>query len=336
MVSDQIPEGPHPVAGMPARNASGRPKGMHARRNPRIVIVVVFLVLLVSCSASGEGTAPPDATPDSPTTDAPPATDATTTTQSAPPPEPPEVGDCWSALTDEEIDAIAFAGEEVDCNEPHGSVTVAVVDVDPDLESDLDGVDPDDDTVELVQSAGQVCTSEWNDVIEETDFDTEALLVSRARRATTLGFSFWLPTDDEWDAGARWVRCDLQAYDFTFDLDLDGLNALSDNPVPTELVLCLADEPGRPIPADCQSPEAQYQAIAEFQITNEAAPDDQAAYDALIDRLALSCAQLTVEAVGPVLERQYRVFAVEDFELSIGEFTCATKVTPPVTDPLGT
>lgn len=335
---------------------------MRASRLRRLLILLVSGVLVAGCTASGEGAAPsttdaptstenqdpgPDGEPtttttgDEPSSTTEPDGGSTTTTGDPAPTEPPAVGTCWTPTSEEEIQQISFVGEEVDCGEPHGGITVGVEqvdgpsseDIDPDV---LDGDPSDPDISDAVQRVGSTgCRDSWIAAEAEATFDPGSALVVSAMRATKLGRTFWLPTGDEWSAGARWIRCDLQTTDGS-EFETPDLAAIGDG-VPADLVLCLDRTSGRGREVACDTPAATWQAIASFQIPGSAAPEDAAAYrELLTTTLPPVCADLTEVAVGDPGQRAYRIFAEPDFTLSDGQFTCAARVQGPVDRPLGT
>ncbi len=315
-----------------------------------VVLLAVVGLATVGCSAEGPELSAP--TPASTTTepDPTPTTDGattttttedagTTTTEPGGEPVEPTVGECWAAVTGDDIEQVSFAGEPVRCSEPHGGVTVGVgdassYDLTPEL---LDGDPTDPDVLGPVQEAGSTeCLDAWNEVLVQWELDTGPIAVSTAQRATNLTRTFWLPTGDEWEAGARWVRCDLQTVDGT-EFETADLDAIGTDGVPADLVQCLGNRGGTGEPVPCDSPDARWQAIATFRLPADVVPEDAADYRALLERaLPLVCAQLTTVAVGDVGKRPYRIFAEPDFDLADGEFTCAAGVRGPVDEPLGT
>ncbi|QXC59532.1 septum formation family protein [Aquihabitans sp. G128] len=319
----------------------------------RLLLAAALSLAVVACSASGERSGTTLPKPSSPSTTAAPGRTTTTggkdTTTTTTEPrdddgvEPVAVGTCWAPSTPEELREVSQQADEVDCDEPHGSITVATGTIPDDLAAKLsakvlDGNPDDSSTYEPVQAAGSaVCTGEWKRVEKRSNFDPKSTYASSVRRATKLVRTFWLPTGDQWDAGARWVQCDLQTADGTeFELDLDGLSQLATRNVPADLVLCLTDDAGDGTPVPCDSSLARWQATTVLQVAADQLPKDQAGYEAVQLKGVPVCGQLTKRAVGDVGQRFYKLFADSSVELFDGSFTCAVSVKPPVTKPLGT
>lgn len=270
--------------------------------------------------------------------------DETTTTEDEEPPEPtrvPAIGDCWEATDADQLSEVSFTGERVDCAEPHGGVTIEVRNLREGAETlspeilDADPLD-DADAYAAIQDAGtEGCTDAWDTATKRLRFTAGVSGATETTRVTKLERTFWLPTGDDWEAGARWIRCDLQTVDGS-TFQTDDLTAIGARGVPADLVLCLSDDGEYGEPISCDSDGELWQGIATFQVPAEVLPTDQAAYDRLLGTtLAAVCGQVTAKAVGPVGQRAFRAFGETDVELADGSFLCAAGVQGPVTEPLG-
>jgi len=323
----------------------------------RLVLALVATLTLVTgaCSASGSGDAAPKVDVGGASTTAPKTTTTragggggggggTTTTTTDGGEEPvaaPKVGTCWTPVSGDDLDAVSFKGEEVGCSSPHGGATVGVVtlsatqakDITPKL---LDGDPSDPDVSGPIQSvASDACDPSWSPLLAKLALDPGTTIISNATRGTKLHRTFWLPTGDQWKAGARWLRCDLQTSDgSTFTSPLTGLTATK---VPADLVPCLAKSIGTGKATPCSSGAATWQVMATFQIKGSAGPDHTAAYRELLEKtLPPLCQGLTTQAAGDVGKRVFRIFTQSGYGDSTGAFTCAVRVTGPVSKPFGT
>ncbi|CAN5580560.1 hypothetical protein BH10ACT1_BH10ACT1_41170 [soil metagenome] len=322
-----------------------------AFRRPLLALVAVLALTAAACSASGGGE---DA---SPTTTAPKTTTTsdgggggggggggTTSTTEGTDGEPakaPRVGDCWTPVFGDELDAVSFAGDPADCDEEHGGVTVGVIDLTAAQAKDitpklLDGDPSDPDVSGPIQSvASEACAPSWTAILEPLALDPGNSIILEATRATKLHRTFWLPTGDQWEAGSRWLRCDLQTSNGTsFTSPLD---ALQKDEIPADLVPCLAKSIGTGKGTLCTSKAATWQVMATFAIKGAAGPQDTAAYRTLLEKtLPPLCQLLTIQAAGDVGNRVFRIFTQSGYGDSTGDFTCAVRVTGPVTEPFGT
>jgi len=107
--------------------------------------------------------------------------------------EVPELGAC-RVLTPEDVAAPSNATRTVDCAEEHTAETFAVGTLPDDLH------DEDYDSPELGRFAYETCGSAF-----ETFLGADESLAMR----TVVSWAWFRPSEDAWDAGARWYRCDV-------------------------------------------------------------------------------------------------------------------------------
>lgn len=107
--------------------------------------------------------------------------------------EPPDVGAC-RVLTPDDVESPSNAGATVDCTEPHTAETYAV----GELPDSFDDADYDDE--ELGGWAYETCSEAFAEFL-----GADESLVMR----TIMSWAWFRPSEDAWDSGARWYRCDL-------------------------------------------------------------------------------------------------------------------------------
>lgn len=107
--------------------------------------------------------------------------------------EPPTLGAC-RMLTPEDVAEPADTTEPVDCEEPHTAETYAV----GQLPGSFDEAEYDDE--ELGAWAYRTCAKAYMDFL-----GADESLVMR----TIMSWAWFRPTEDAWDQGARWYRCDV-------------------------------------------------------------------------------------------------------------------------------
>ncbi|GAB2458902.1 hypothetical protein GCM10027062_43470 [Nocardioides hungaricus] len=107
--------------------------------------------------------------------------------------EPPALGAC-RALTPEDVAEPANTSATVDCSEPHTAETYAV--------GDLPGTfaDAEYDDARLGAWAYSTCSEAFMAFL-----GADESLVMR----TIVSWAWFRPTEDAWDEGARWYRCDV-------------------------------------------------------------------------------------------------------------------------------
>jgi len=185
------------------------------------LIVVAVLLTATACSSEpDEGSAPePSASSTSPQDSGSPSPSAT-----APAFTEPEKGECRN-LSAEDVPPRSNDTEPVDCSRRHTALTFLV------------GTYParfERLTRQARVFASHRCGKAWRDAIgiEPTDLPL-----------TVLSFGFFSPTEKEWNAGARFFRCDLLAYDDTDLIALPGKGRLPllAGTVPDALARCITD-----------------------------------------------------------------------------------------------
>ena len=107
--------------------------------------------------------------------------------------EAPDLGACRD-LSVEDLSAPSNATRVVECTEPHTAMTFAVGSLPDGLEDA--GYDAD----ELGQFAFQTCTKEFVKLLGADE--------SLAMRSV-LTWVWFRPSEEAWDQGARWYRCDV-------------------------------------------------------------------------------------------------------------------------------
>jgi hypothetical protein len=105
----------------------------------------------------------------------------------------PGLGEC-RALTPADVEKPANDTDPVPCSEAHTAETYAV----GDLPDEFDDADYDDRGVGAW--AYEKCTTGFRDFL-----GADESLVMR----TVLSWAWFRPSEDAWDAGARWYRCDV-------------------------------------------------------------------------------------------------------------------------------
>jgi hypothetical protein len=144
-----------------------------------LLVVTSAVLVLGACSAGGTPTG--DLTPD--------ATTAQRETQSG----RPSVGDCWQ----EDDYATArmweswLGADPIDCQGPHNTITMAVVDLPADMKL-ATGTQTDDERREL----NGLCVPPYQ-------------VVMSADPQARLGMSYYQPSPEQVASGQRWVRCDI-------------------------------------------------------------------------------------------------------------------------------
>lgn len=107
--------------------------------------------------------------------------------------QPPTLGAC-RVLAPEDVAKRSNATEPVDCAGPHTAETYAV----GQLPGTFDDVDYDDE--ELGSWAYETCSKAFMDFL-----GADESMVMR----TIVSWAWFRPTQDAWDDGARWYRCDV-------------------------------------------------------------------------------------------------------------------------------
>ncbi len=165
-------------------------------------LVGIGALALAGCTMRGVRGLSPTTTP-APTTST--TTVAPTTTSTLPPttttvpPYPvPKVGECRGPVTADVLVAPTDPRLPGDCNEPHGSETVAVLELPAAItEYPADGL-PAEVRAGLVVQCQQAVDA----------YVGSAPKGATGRVASRLVEAWYLPAASEWALGARWVRCD--------------------------------------------------------------------------------------------------------------------------------
>lgn len=107
--------------------------------------------------------------------------------------EAPELGAC-RVLTPEDVAKPSNATRTVDCAQKHTAQTYAVGQLPDDLE------DADYDDKALGEFAYRTCSAKFQEFL-----GADESLVMR----TVVSWAWFRPSEDAWDEGARWYRCDV-------------------------------------------------------------------------------------------------------------------------------
>ena len=176
------------------------------RRLSPIAAVVVLALVAVGCSnlrgirGTATTTAPTTTTSSTTTIAATTAPLATTTTAALPYPVP-ALGTCRGVVADGTLEALVDARPPVSCGSPHGGETVAV------LLSALVAIEEypatrADVPEGLAERAAGECQIAFDGYVSLPP------LGARGRASSRLAAAWFGPPPEDWDVGARWVRCD--------------------------------------------------------------------------------------------------------------------------------
>ena len=208
-----------------------RPLARPSVRGLFFLVLPVLLVALSACSPGSSGAAGSGSgsTSGGPTT---PRHQKATTPQPDPDP-PPQAGICRD-LTYGAIGHYSDDTKPTRCSRPHTAYTFAVEQLPKDVA--FDGVDIGNDSVQ--EEASLLCRKEFPAYLGG-DASTRAL--------SRLSVTYFLPSQQQFDLGARWVRCDViavQSSKVLADLPdpVKGFND-SDNAL-ADYGLCSQGEPG--------------------------------------------------------------------------------------------
>jgi hypothetical protein len=189
-----------------------------------------ILVLVAGCTPAPKESASSDQTTS--TTSG----ETTKKTPSLPPsalPPAPEADTCRE-LRFVDIGRYSNATPTTSCARRHTGLTFAVTRLSPDIA--FDGVRIKNDAIQ--QQAGEAC---------RTAFEAYVGGDAATRALVRLTATYFLPTQDAYDAGARWVRCDiiaLQAERILADLPMELEGFLDDDAAVAAYGLCSTGEPG--------------------------------------------------------------------------------------------
>jgi hypothetical protein len=118
-------------------------------------------------------------------------------------------GRCWSATYEEVSVWESWLGEDyVPCSEEHTTYTFATEDLPDELVDQIESAGSDAATLAIQDDIDEA-------VAEICDPAFTALFPSLTDRQILLTWFSFLPSDAEWEEGARWVRCDVAVYALT-------------------------------------------------------------------------------------------------------------------------
>ncbi|MDQ3485237.1 MAG: septum formation family protein [Actinomycetota bacterium] len=186
-----------------------------------------ILVLVAGCIPS-----PKQAASDDPTT----ATTSVEPTKKKPPPPPPPAPEAETCreLKFGDIGRYSNATPITDCAKRHTGFTFEVTMLSPDIA--FDGVQIKNDAIQ--QEAGRFCRKAFEDYV-----GGDAATRARVRLTVT----YFVPNQNAYDAGARWVRCDiiaLQAERILAELPEELKGLLDDDAAIDDYGLCSRGDPG--------------------------------------------------------------------------------------------
>ena len=140
----------------------------------------------------------------------------------------PEVGQCRQEQA-ADIPPSTNETPTVPCNQPHTAYTAAVLHLPA-------------ETSYAGSAVGHLVSARCTKALRRaTGLDARTLAIS------ILNLSWFIPTKAQQAAGARWVRCDVNAYTYAGDAvdaiyDLPGL-PIKDNALPESLRMCFQESP---------------------------------------------------------------------------------------------
>lgn len=115
----------------------------------------------------------------------------------------PRTGECRGPITREIIEAISDPRPTVPCDGPHGSETYFVGEL-PTATAALSHREVDDLPDEFPERRQMIdmCEKENDRYVGVRTVGNDAI------RPSNLSWAFFIPPPDDWEKGARWVRCD--------------------------------------------------------------------------------------------------------------------------------
>jgi hypothetical protein len=139
----------------------------------------------------------------------------------------PSVGECRS-LTIAEASAASDTSDPIPCSTAHTARVIAV----PSLPSGV-GYPDLDTAAKLDRVAVKLCYPAFRAALGQND---------KVRDRSAYAYLYFVPTADQRDAGARWLRCDLTLRHGgrLADLPTDAVPALSGTRLPAKVKRCLA------------------------------------------------------------------------------------------------
>lgn len=148
-------------------------------------------------------------------------------------PLPPSEGECRD-LSFQQTEELSDDSGTVPCKRPHTAVTYAVEEL-PDS-VDIEGVSIGNQSIQRAAAAS--CRSAFNHAVGGDAAD---------RAASRFTYTYYVPDQAGFDAGARWVRCDAVA--MRTDTSLAELPAsvddiLDDSDAAADFAVCSRGEPG--------------------------------------------------------------------------------------------
>ncbi|MFV0533074.1 MAG: hypothetical protein ACK5MR_05405 [Cumulibacter sp.] len=237
----------------------------------------------------------------------------------------PEAGQC-STLSSEELDesTAKVATESVtgECDSSHNAVTVGVVGLSHEDAATLDALVhtgaalvPDDKKT-WTTVAVPACQATFDEALSAASIETATDTVASAYKATLVQGRAWLPTAEDWDAGARWVRCDLVNYGSA----PTDLSTLDYGTIPEDLAACLAADVEGSFATACDDEITNAQVLARVTLDSAETEKVQANYGAFAAEAEQICAD-TVKAGFPDVDKPGKASLPVAFAFD-GTFDC--------------
>ncbi|MGH9186376.1 MAG: septum formation family protein [Acidimicrobiales bacterium] len=181
-------------------------------------LLAVVVVVLAACAPGGLGAGEEEQAATTTTVDETTTTESetttttesdTTTTRSGPPPEPPKAGECRGPISIADISAATDSRPTVPCDQPHGTETATVHDLPEQWDYNQ--------VREALETGGEPrlenllsdCSADVQDYVGSPVVEPESAAEVNPHQ---LELSYFVPTRDEWERGARWLRCDVTLY----------------------------------------------------------------------------------------------------------------------------
>lgn len=235
-----------------------------------VTAVALVMVVAAACTAGDLGQ---------------PSSTTTTSRESELPPPPPEVGQCRGLISKEIILASTDDRRPVPCDQPHGSETVLVVELPPEVAelSHREAMALASDAP-VLRSVLELCDVAFEDYIGVNRITPDSVIEGN------LGRAFYMPTSEDWARGARWLRCDAVTTPLNGDSTRETTErlrgVLDRDPLPPEWRSCYRDVSIEPrltfaTLVSCDQPHSA-EVLLRFQVTDpklEAIVNDRATID---------------------------------------------------------
>lgn len=249
----------------------------------------------------------------------------------------PESGECWN-LSAQELDEgmamVSSSASPVECGAEHNSITVAVAGVPPEHEVLVEGAVASGQAVDPGHEANwrsvvtPACSAAWDQAFSSAAVDVEGSGIASSYKASTLHGYAWLPTAEEWNGGARWVRCDIAnttAEPVSFETPTPDLGE-----IPDELIACLNANAEGYLAMPCDDSSVNGQALVTIVLDTAATQSATQDYEAFSSQAATMCAD-AVQGAFPDAGKEGKAALPIAFSFT-GRFDCYVDRAPD--DPL--